>query len=167
MISSSRQWIVEARCLAVTLAPLQQTMASQSAMGSGSVIAVALADVCFRVQSGKHLLAASISGFVQGFGCRPATAERHTPVPASESRQRTNPRETVRGVCRGLRYGDYMSGGTVKPFLPCFCAFFCSTAPPGFLPPRPQISDAGARRSCQGRPSLCHRGTLRRLQAAP
>jgi hypothetical protein len=65
MISSSMPWIVEARCLAVTLAPLQQTMASQSAkgLGSGSVIAAALADVCFRVQSGKHLLAASISGF--------------------------------------------------------------------------------------------------------
>jgi hypothetical protein len=59
------QWIVEARCLAVTLAPPQQTMASQSAkgLGSGSVIAAALADVCFREQSGKHLLAASISGF--------------------------------------------------------------------------------------------------------
>jgi len=32
-------------------------------------------------------------------------------------------------------YGDYMSGGTVKPFLPCFCAFFCSTAPQAFFRP--------------------------------
>ena len=37
----------------------------------------------------------------------------------------------------------------------------------GFLPPRPWISDAGARRGCQGRPSLRHRGMLRRFQAAP
>jgi hypothetical protein len=33
-----------------------------------------------------------------------------------------------------------MSGGTVKPdfsrrFLPCFCAFFCSTAPQAFFRP--------------------------------
>ena len=27
------------------------------------------------------------------------------------------------------------SGGTVKPFLPCFCAFFCSTAPQAFFRP--------------------------------
>jgi len=37
----------------------------------------------------------------------------------------------------------------------------------GFLLPRPQISHADARRSCQGRPSFRHRGTLRRFQAAP
>ena len=37
----------------------------------------------------------------------------------------------------------------------------------GFLPPRPWISDAGAHRGCQGRPSLRHRGMLRRFQAVP
>jgi hypothetical protein len=49
IISSSLQWIVKARCLAVSLAPPRQTMTSQSAngLGSGSVIAAALADVCF------------------------------------------------------------------------------------------------------------------------
>ena len=49
IISSSLQWIVEARCLAVSLAPPRQTMTSQSAngLGSGSVIAAALTDVCF------------------------------------------------------------------------------------------------------------------------
>jgi hypothetical protein len=34
-----------------------------SGLGSGSVIAAALADVCFRGQSGKHLLASSFSAF--------------------------------------------------------------------------------------------------------
>src|SRR5712672_2228213 len=43
---------------------------------------------------------------VQGFGCRPARAVRHPRWPASESRQRTNPRRKVRGECRALGYGD-------------------------------------------------------------
>ena len=37
----------------------------------------------------------------------------------------------------------------------------------GLLPPRPWISGAVSRRSCQGRPSLRQGGTLRRFQAAP
>jgi hypothetical protein len=41
--------------------------------------------------------------------------ERRAPAPSSESRQGTNPREMVRGKCRALGYGDYMSAGTVKP----------------------------------------------------
>jgi hypothetical protein len=46
----------------------RQTMTSQSAkgLGSGSVIAAALADVCFREQRGKHLLALSFSVFDPG-----------------------------------------------------------------------------------------------------
>ena len=46
-------------------------------------------------------------------------------------------------------------------------SFLLFDRPAGFLPPRPWISDAGARRGCQGRPSLRHRGMLRRFQAAP
>ena len=63
-------------------------------------------------------------------------------------------------------YGDYMSGGTVQALSSLLLRFLLFDRAAGFLPPRPQISNAGARRSCQGRPSLCHRGTLRRLQAA-
>src|SRR6516162_385531 len=36
-----------------------------------------------------------------------------------------------------------------------------------FLRPDPQVLEAGARRGCQGRPSLPPGGTLSRLQAAP
>jgi len=53
-----------------------------------------------------------------------------------------------------------------KKFLCCLLACcsdilsFVRTRTAGFLPPRPQISEAVRRqRSCQGRPSLCHRGT--------
>jgi len=52
-------------------------------------------------------------------------------------------------------------------FLPFLCLFLLFDRAAGFLPPRPWISDAGARRGCQGRPSLRHRGMLRRFQAAP
>src|SRR6516164_329026 len=36
-----------------------------------------------------------------------------------------------------------------------------------FLRPDPHVLEAGARRGCQGRPSLWPGGTLSRLQAAP
>src|SRR4249920_438058 len=36
-----------------------------------------------------------------------------------------------------------------------------------FLRPDPHVLEAGARRGCQGRPSLWPGGTLRRFQAAP
>jgi hypothetical protein len=59
-----------------------------------------------------------------------------------------------------------------KHFLSCRLAFLLGPfllfdRAAGFLLPRPRISDADARRSCQGRPSLSHRGALRRFQAAP
>jgi hypothetical protein len=38
----------------------------------------------------------------------------------------------------GVRhYGDYMSGGTVKPFLPLLLRFLLFDRAAGFLPPRP------------------------------
>ena len=70
-----------------------------------------------------------------------------------------------------LLWGLY-ERGTVKPnfcgrFLPCFCAFFCSTAPQAFFRPdrrSPTPSRAGAvkvgRRSAQ-------ETLFRRFQAAP
>jgi hypothetical protein len=35
------------------------------------------------------------------------------------------------------RYGDYMRGGTVKPFLPLLLRFLLFDRAAGFLPPRP------------------------------
>jgi hypothetical protein len=44
--------------------------------------------------------------------------------------------EDVAGWCV-RRYGDYMSGGTVKPFLPLLLRFLLFDRAAGFLPPRP------------------------------
>ena len=72
----------------------------------------------------------------------PASGRRATSTgrPAVRKPPRHEPAEVMRGGRRVLRYGDYMSGGTVKPdfcgrFLSCFCAFFCSTAPQAFFRP--------------------------------
>ena len=46
------------------------------------------------------------SASVQGFGRRPIEMVQLAPGPASESRQRTNPRVMVRGKGRALGYGD-------------------------------------------------------------
>ena len=76
------------------------------------------------------------------FMCRVSDAgqrQRHDihQWPASESRQGKNPRGMGRGECRALRYGDYMSGGTVKPVLPLLLRFLLFDRAAGFLPPRP------------------------------
>jgi hypothetical protein len=54
-----------------------------------------------------------------------------------------------------------------KPFSFLLLRFLLFDRATGFLPPRPWVSHADARRGCQGRPSLRHRSALRRFQAAP
>ena len=65
--------------------------------------------VCFSVQTGKHLLGLNLSAFVQGFGCRPMEMVQLAPGPASESRQRTNPR-VMCAEGAALDYGDFAAG---------------------------------------------------------
>jgi len=50
MISSSTQWMIDARCSSVGFAPPQITLhpSANNGLRSGLVIAAALADVCFR-----------------------------------------------------------------------------------------------------------------------
>jgi hypothetical protein len=79
------------------------------------------------------------AAFVQVFGRRNAKTIHALRRPASEKRQGTKSRGVGHRGCRG-RYGDYMSGAlssqiSVGDFLPCFCAFFCSTAPQAFFRP--------------------------------
>jgi hypothetical protein len=69
------------------------------------------------------------SGSVQVFGCRRHETIHTLGQPASEKRQGTKSRGVGHRRCSG-RYGDYMSGGTVKPAfwaLFDFHPFFCST----------------------------------------
>jgi hypothetical protein len=59
----------------------------------------------------------------------------------------------------------------VKHLFPAFftfllTSFFVRFGIP-FLRPDPHVLEAGARRGCQGRPSLCPGRMLRRFQAAP
>src|ERR1700730_9133285 len=51
----------------------------------------ALRDVRSQGQSGKHILGLSFSVVVEGFGCRPATAARHTPVAGVRKPPRKEP----------------------------------------------------------------------------
>src|SRR6516165_12620681 len=68
---------------------------------------------------------------------------------------------------RSLIAATNASAFFLADLLSCLGPFLLFDRAAGFLPPRPQISDAVARRSCQGRPSLRHGGALRRFQAAP
>jgi hypothetical protein len=54
-------------------------------------------------------VAAHESGVVQGFGCRPMEMVQLAPGPASESRQRTNPRVRC-AESAALDYGDFAAG---------------------------------------------------------
>jgi hypothetical protein len=47
-----------------------------------------------------------------------------------------------------------VAGASPRSIPAVFVVFLLFDRAAGFLPPRPQISNAGARRSCQGRPSL-------------
>ena len=49
------------------------------------------------------------SVYVQGFGCRPMEMVQLAPGPASESRQRTNPR-VMCAEGAALNYGDFAAG---------------------------------------------------------
>jgi hypothetical protein len=66
-----------------------------------------LLNVRYRVRSGKHLLAASISPFVQVFGRRHEEAIHALRRPASEKRQCTKSREVGHWL-GSERYGDLM-----------------------------------------------------------
>jgi hypothetical protein len=73
---------------------------------------------------------------VQVFGRRDDGLTTRSGGPVAEKRQGTKSREV--GHWRGNeRYGDYMSGGTVKPFLPLLLRFLLFDRAAGFLPPRP------------------------------
>ncbi len=66
--------------------------------------------VRYRMNTGSVMLTVSSSGFVQGFGCRPCMTLPRASWPASESRQRRNPRAMARGRRRALCYGDLADG---------------------------------------------------------
>ena len=83
------------------------------------------------------------------------------------------PPERVVGIVGAGVRKPYMSGTLSRPFTAAQAAFFLASVL-SFVRPRRRlssaptvISDADARRGCQGRPSLRHRGALRRFQAAP
>src|SRR4029077_6680457 len=65
-----------------------------------------LGDVRCWFNSGKHVLALSFSGFVQGFGCRPSTAVQRSPAAGVRKPPRNEPAGIVQRGCRALHYGD-------------------------------------------------------------
>src|SRR4029077_2786877 len=78
---------------------------AQTSIGGKTDMPKYLGDVRYWVNSGKHLLSLSFSGFVQVFGCRHDDAIHALRRPASEKRQGTKSREVGHRRCRG-RYGD-------------------------------------------------------------
>jgi hypothetical protein len=65
--------------------------------------------VRYQVKSGLVVLNVSFVARVQGFGCRPMEMVQLAPGPASESRQRTNPR-VMCAESAALNYGDFAAG---------------------------------------------------------
>jgi hypothetical protein len=88
----------------------------------------------------------------------------------SECVSRTGDSASVQAVTRVNAEQALYEAFEVKHYLTAFItlhpSFFVRLEIP-FLRPDPRVLEAGARRDCQGRPSLCAGLTLRRFQAAP
>jgi hypothetical protein len=65
-----------------------------------------LRHVGFSGKIGKHVIDQSITGHVEGFGCRPITGRAPARGPASESLQRTKPRGEQHPA-RAASYGEF------------------------------------------------------------
>jgi hypothetical protein len=106
----------------------------------------------------------AVAESVQGFGRRPTAA---TPAALGPSSETLICGEACQALSARQLLWFSIGCNERKPFSFLLLRFLLFDRATGFLPPRPWVSHADARRGCQGRPSLRHRSALRRFQAAP